>query len=181
MKNAILLHGAGGSQNEFWIPWLKENLEKKGYEVWAPQLPDTNNPQLKNWLPFVLDGGKFNEETVIVGHSAGCPTILAVLEELKVKIKQAILVAGYSHPTSKDGATGVLKENYNWEKIKSNIEQIIFINSDNDPWGCDDVQGREMLDNIGGIQIIMKGEGHMGSGSFNQPYKEFPLLLKLIE
>ena len=65
-------------------------------------------------------------------------------------------------------------------KIKSNVKDIIFINSDNDPWGCDDKEGYYMFENIGGTLIVRHGEGHMGSNDFNQPYKEFPLLEKLI-
>lgn len=38
-----------------------------------------------------------------------------------------------------------------------------------------------MLDHLGGMQIIKHGEGHMGSDKFKQPYKEFPLLIKLIQ
>ena len=38
-----------------------------------------------------------------------------------------------------------------------------------------------MFDTFGGTLIIRHGEGHMGSNAMNQPYKEFPLLLKLIE
>lgn len=38
-----------------------------------------------------------------------------------------------------------------------------------------------MMNMAGGIQIIIKGEGHMGSNYFKQPYKEFPFLRKLIE
>lgn len=182
MKNAIILHGTGGSPEVFWHPWLKEVLEKKGYDVWIPQLPDTDNPQLKTWLPYILENGKFNEETVIVGHSAGAAIILALLEDLDEKIRKAILVGGYCMSTGKDGVNGVLRKVYDWEKIsKSTKEKLIFINSDNDPWGCDDFQGRRMMDMAGGIQIIIKGEGHMGSNSFNQPYKEFPLLEKLVE
>ena len=52
---------------------------------------------------------------------------------------------------------------------------------DNDPWTCDDKQGRMMLDHLGGVQVIPKGEGHMGSTTYNQPYKEFPLLVKLVQ
>jgi hypothetical protein len=37
-----------------------------------------------------------------------------------------------------------------------------------------------MFDHLGGTLIVRHGEGHMGSDSFNQPYKEFPLLEKLI-
>ena len=75
----------------------------------------------------------------------------------------------------------ILQPKYNWEQISKNVKQIVFINSDNDPWGLDDVEGRYMFDHLGGMQIIKHGEGHMGSDKFQQPYKEFPLLIKLIE
>lgn len=181
MKNAIILQGAGETTESFWLPWLKKELEKKGYEVWLPQLPNNDDPQLEKNLPFVLKNGKFTEETVMVGHSAGCPLILSILENIGVKIKQAILVAGFSTPLpGEDAANKILQENYKWKKIKENVADIIFINSANDPWGCDDKQGRNMFNNLGGSLIINK-EGHMGSDSFNQPYKEFPFLLKLID
>ena len=43
-----------------------------------------------------------------------------------------------------------------------------------------DKQGRKMFDNLGGT-LITNNEGHMGSDSFNQPYKEFPFLLRMVE
>lgn len=181
MKNAIILQGAGETTKSFWLPWLEQELEKKGYEVWLPQLPDNDDPQLEKNLPFVLNNGKFTEETVFIGHSAGCPLILAVLENINVQIKQAILVAGFATPLpGKDAANKILQESYDWEKIKQHVKDIIFINSVNDPWGCDDKQGRLMFDNLGGT-LIINNEGHMGSDTFNQPYKGFPFLLKLID
>jgi predicted alpha/beta hydrolase family esterase len=67
----------------------------------------------------------------------------------------------------------------NWPNIRSHAEQFVFINSDNDPWGCDDKQGKIMREKLGG-ELIVLHEGHMGSTTYNQPYKEFPLLLDLI-
>jgi len=180
MKNAIILQGAGETQKSFWLPYVKKELEKRGYEVWLPQLPGINNPQLEEVLPFVLKGGKFTDETVIIAHSAGCPLALSVLESINVKIKQAILVAGYSSPLP-EGANGILQEKYDWEKIRNHIEDIVFIHSDNDPWGCNDKQGKRMFDKLGGTLIIKHGEGHMGSDSFNQPYQKFPLIITLVE
>lgn len=181
MKNAIILHGTGDSPEGFWFPWLKKELEEDGYEVWVPQLPDAEDPQLDKWLPFILENGKFTEETVIIGHSAGAAVILSVLETLEIQIKQAILVSGYSFSTGTEGINGIIKKVYDWEKIsKGTVEKLIFVNSDNDPWGCDDFQGRFMLNKAGGIQIIIKGEGHMGSNYYNQAYKEFPLIKNLI-
>jgi len=181
MKNAIILHAMDDSPDNHWYPWLKSQLEQKGYHVWLPQLPDDKNPQINVWVPFIMEGGQFSENTVIIGHSAGAAVILSVAQDLKVKISQAILVAGFS---TYPGGDGILKPKYNWEKIKSNVAQMIFINSDNDPYGHNDVRGREMLDNLnmdGGIQIIMAGQGHFCENTFGHSYKEFPFLLTLIK
>ena len=179
MKNAIILHGTGTKNTEFWFPYIKEKLEEKGFDVWLPQLPNDETPNIKEWLPFVLENGKFTAETVLIGHSAGSQLILSILEKITIQIKQAVLVSGYAGSLRIDGDSAE-KPGLDWEKIKENVSDIIFINSDNDPWGCNDIQGRIMFDKLGGTQIIRHGEGHMGSTTYHQPYKEFPFLAKLI-
>jgi predicted alpha/beta hydrolase family esterase len=181
MLNAIMLHGSGKTPNSFWYPSIKNLLESQLYRVWAPQLPEPipKSPELKVQLPYVLENGEFNEETVIIGHSAGCPLTLSVLENIDVRINRAVLVSGFTKPLE-NYPNLILQEKYDWKKIKQNVRDLYFINSDNDPWGCDDKQGYHMFKNLGGTLIIRHGEGHMGSDTFNQPYKEFPLLEKLL-
>ena len=58
MKNAIILHAMDDSPNNHWYPWLKSQLEQKGYDVWLPQLPDDKNPQISVWVPFIMESGK---------------------------------------------------------------------------------------------------------------------------
>lgn len=182
MKNVVILHGTSETPNHFWYPWLKNELEKKGYSISIPPLPDADHPDLKNWLPVALKEN-YNEETVLIGHSAGGPLQLSILETIDIKIKQAILVAGYARSKGDNKEKElILQEKYNWEKIATHVDDIILLNSDNDPWGCNDIEGRYMLDQLGrGKLIVMKNEGHMGSEMYNQPYKEFPSLLKLID
>jgi len=181
MKNAIILHGTNCNPNSYWIPSIQKFLEELGYEVWVPALPDADKPDLKKWLPFVLKKGKFNKDTILIGHSAGSPLILSILENINVTIHKAILVAGYSQMKSKDGNPLILQKTYNWKKIKKNIKDIIFINSSDDPWGCNDKEGLRLFKHLGGTLIIREGEGHMGSNRFKQPYRTFPLLEKLLE
>jgi hypothetical protein len=180
MKNAIIFHGQGGTPNSFWIPWLKHELENKGYAVKVPQLPDADNPSFQSWLPTALAQGPFDSETIIIGHSAGVPLILRLLENIQVKIKQIILVAGFCTPLGSDTSDPIINPKWNWKKIRENVGDIVIINSDNDPWGCDDKQGKTMHENLGGKQIVLH-EGHFGSDTFKQPYDTFPLLLKLID
>lgn len=179
MKNAIILHGTSCNPDSFWQPSIKKYLESKGYEVWVPTLPDTDNPDLKKWLPKVIGGGKFTPETILIGHSAGCPLILSVLENINITIHKAILVAGYAK--LKNETSPILQKKYNWKKIKQHVKDIIFINSSDDPWGCNDKAGLYLFKHLGGTLIIREGEGHMGSNKFNQPYLRFSLLEKLLD
>lgn len=181
MKNALILHGTACTPNSFWHPSIKRFLEARGYEVKVPQLPQADRPDLKNWLPAALDFN-FNEETILIGHSAGGPLVLSVLENIAVTIHKAILVAGFARPIGeKQEADPILQETYDWKKIKNNVKDLIFINSNNDPWGCDDKEGLYMWQNLGGTLILGEGESHMGSDKYNQPYTQFPLLEKLLE
>lgn len=180
MKNAVIIHGTGTRNDQFWFPWLKKELEAKGYTVWLPQMPNADHPNLEEWLPFIMDQTPFSEDTILIGHSAGAQLILSILERIPKPIRQAILVSGYARAlraSADDESDGPV----DWKKAHGKCRKIIFINSDNDPWGCDDAQGRIMQENLGGDLIVAKGEGHMGSATYNQPYKEFPLLVRLLE
>ena len=149
--------------------------------MWIPLLPNADHPDLKNWLP-VAQEGSYTKDTVVIGHSAGCPLALSVIEKLTSPIRLAILISGYARQKPEwKNPEKILQPSCDWKKIKKNVKELIYINSDNDPWGVDDIEGRYMFDHLGGMQIIKHGEGHMGSDKFKQPYKEFPLLIKLIQ
>jgi predicted alpha/beta hydrolase family esterase len=178
MKTAAIFHSAGSRGDSFWYPYAKRALECQGYDVFAPDLPDADAPTLAAWLAVALEG-KYTDESILIGHSAGCPLILALLERLETPVQQAVLVAGFAR-ANKYVPMAMLKDKYDWELIRRNVKELIFINSDNDPFGCDDEMGRYMFDQLGGTFIVRHGEGHMGSDSYNQPYKEFPLLARLI-
>lgn len=180
MNNAIILHGTRDKNTDFWFPYLKEKLEEKGFTVWLPQLPNSDVPNLRDNMSFVLENGTFSENTVLIGHSSGAQLILSILGKLQTPIKQAILVSGYAKELRATPEDAKNEQDFKWDQIKGKSRQFIFINSDNDPWTCDDKQGRIMLDQLGGMQIILHGEGHMGSTYYKQPYKEFPFLVSLI-
>lgn len=179
MKNAIIFHGTDCKPTDYWYPWLQKELENTGYKVAVPYYPEINHESIDTFLPKTLASHKFDEETVLVGHSAGGPLLLSILESIETPVKQAILVAGYSRRPENKQLDPVLQKNYDWQKIKNSVSDIVFINSINDPWGCDAEQGRFMFDQLGGTQII-RNDGHFGSTTYNQPYPRFPLLKTLI-
>lgn len=178
MKNAIIFHGTECKPEDFWYQSLKANLESRGFMVELPHYPTINRVPIAEFVEEVLKNHQFDAETVLVGHSSGSPLILALLERINVQIAQAVLVAGYSSKIG-DEADPILQPSYDWAKIKANNQDFVVINSTNDPWGCDDKQGRAIFDQVGGTQII-KQDGHFGSITNNQPYEEFPLLEQVV-
>jgi len=174
---AIIFHGTGCKPEEFWYGWLKKELERTGYQVVLPHYPEINREPISQFLPKVLKKHTFDEEIVLVGHSAGASLLLSILENIDAVIPKAILVAGFVRPLPSTPKSGepILQDSYDWDKIKAHVKDVYFVNSTNDPWGCDDKQGRIMFDHLGGTQII-RNDGHFGSVSMNQPYPEFPLL-----
>jgi len=179
MKKAVLLHGTGGTPDNFWFAWLTEQLRKAGFSVQAPQLPQADKPDLKAWTSFAFQNLKFDDETMIIGHSAGCPLTLSILSEITHPVRRAILVAGFIRLKEMKDDDVMLMKSPDWEKMKSNARSFYFFNSDNDPWGCDHKQGESLREKLGGTLIVQTGEGHFGSKTFDQPYPTFPMLREI--
>ena len=97
MKRVFIVHGWGGRPDEAWFPWIKKELEDKGYKVFIPAMPETDEPKMELWIPFLSQlVGKPDLNTFFVGHSIGCQAIIRYLETLPegVKIGGAVFVAG---------------------------------------------------------------------------------------
>jgi predicted alpha/beta hydrolase family esterase len=178
MKNAIIFHGTDDNPDRYWYKWLGKELEKDGYSVEIPYNPTINKEPIATFLPKVLKQHTFYKDTLLVGHSAGGPLILSILEHIDNPLRKAVLVAGYCTHPDDQMEDPILQEKYNWGKIKQNVREIIFINSVNDPWNCNDIQGRMMFDQLGGTQVILN-DGHFGSIPKKQVYDTFPLLRTL--
>lgn len=174
MKNAIIFHGTDCTPDEYWYEWIAQKLRQKWYSVEVPHYAELNHENIEVFLPKVLSNHKWNTETVLIGHSAGVPLILSILEQIHIKIAQVVLVAGFF-----EGTDPILQAEYDWEKIRKNGENITIINSDNDPWGCDDKVGKLLQERIGG-NLIIKHEWHFGTWTYNQPYPTFELLDQII-
>ncbi|MCL5091009.1 MAG: alpha/beta hydrolase [Patescibacteria group bacterium] len=181
------MHGAGNDSSGNWFPWLKKELEKKGYLVWVPDLPNPDEPTQDEWLKTIFSHGwQFDSGSVLIGHSIGATLILRILEKLpeEIKIDKAILVAGTLDIGTNSAhfiyKRGLVKEPFSWGKIKKSAKEFYFIHSDNDPYECDFKHGEVMQKKLGGELIIKKGEGHFNLEKESE-YKQFPFLLELLE
>jgi hypothetical protein len=135
-KKLIVIHGWEGNPTGGWFPWLKTEMERNGWEVLVPAMPNTNNPELFEWLPFLKQtADKVDENTFMVGHSLGCITILRFLESLPAKeqIGGAILVAGFDNPLKSKELKNFFQEPIRWQEIKTKCKKFVAIHSMDDP------------------------------------------------
>lgn len=182
MKNALILHGTNSSPDDNWFPWLKKELENKGWKVWVPNLPQSDQPNIKHYNKFILEGKgwKFDKESVIVGHSSGAVATLGLLQDLpeNLVINKTVLVSSFKNNLGWDNLDGLFEKSFDFEKIKKQAKQFIFIHSDNDPY-CPLEHAKYLADKVDGKLIIKRGQGHFNLEK-NKKYKKFPFLLEVI-
>ncbi|MBI2005242.1 MAG: serine hydrolase family protein [Candidatus Aenigmarchaeota archaeon] len=143
-KRVFIIHGWGSSPKRNWKPWLKRELDKKGYKTFVPVMPDTNHPKIEKWINNLSKiVGIPDSDCYFIGHSIGCQTILRYLETLQkdVKVGGVIFVAGWFHLNpdafeeegDEEIANPWLKTPIRWNKITTHTKNFVAIFSDNDP------------------------------------------------
>lgn len=77
MKRVFIIHGWDGNPDEGIFPWLKKELETKGFQVCNPAMPEPLKPQIDEWVKFLAEQvGTPDKDTIFFGHSIGAQTIL---------------------------------------------------------------------------------------------------------
>jgi predicted alpha/beta hydrolase family esterase len=170
-KKIFIIHGWDYTPDMHWYPWLKTELEKKGYEVVAPNMPNTSIPMIKEWVNFLGKVvGKIDKNTFFVGHSIGSQTIMRFLEKQpsKNKIGGCVFVAGWFNLTNLEDkeiesiAKPWIETKINTEKVMEVANKIIVLLSENDPFNCL-IENVEKFKEINAKVIIEKNKGHYTS------------------
>lgn len=137
MKRAFIIHCWDGRPDYCWYPWAKKELEKSGFQVNVPAMPETELPKMDKWVPKLRKlVGSPDKDTYLIGHSVGCITILRYLESLEKdqEIKGVVLAAGFTDDLGYKELKNFFQTPIDFEKIKSHCENFVAIHSDNDPY-----------------------------------------------
>lgn len=184
-KRAYLIHGWGGKPEEGFRPWLKKELESRGYIVESLAMPKSDTPRIENWIPFLLEKiPSPDENTVLVGHSLGAPALFMYLEKLpkNIHVGKVVLIAGSFKqindlsPQDKIIAKPWLETQLDYKKIDHAAKSIIAFFSDNDPW----VPLKENSKIFKKLHAKIIIEHNMGHYNEDAGIKEVPEILKEI-
>lgn len=160
-----------------WMGWTKKQLEERGYSVTCPIITDVWRAPYQQWREE-LDKITIDENTVLVGLSAGGYALLRYLGESGLKVQKVILVA----PGSKFNATEQdplpsKQEFYSFEILPNLRDQIrdrvtIFVSND----GPEILKSVEFYQNILDAELIKLDD----LGHFSFLINELPELLEEI-
>ena len=183
MKQAVILHGASADHTSNWFPWLKEQLEANGYQVWVPDLPGAEKPSLRRFVEFLKQNYPFdlNDEVTLIGHSVGAVAILSWLQSLpqETRVGNCYLVAAFIDDLGCEMMKDFFNPQLEFSKIKGKAEKLNFIYSDDDPFiATKDVEF--LSGQVDGELHLIKGQKHFAIDPGGPQYKEFPFLLDLI-
>jgi len=183
MKSVLILHGLGNNSQGNWFPWLKKELESKGWKVWVPDLPQSDKPNVKRYNEFIFSNKdwELNDKSVLIGHSAGAVAILGLLQELKnnQQVDTCVLVGSFKDNLGWNVLDGLFEKPFDFEKIKKHAKRFVFVHSDNDPH-CPLEHAKYLAEKLGGKLIVKKGQGHFNLKEGSE-YKKFPLMLEILE
>ncbi len=158
--NYVLLHGFKGNSGGVFFPWLKKGLERNNLKYQAPDLPNPANPTEQEQVNFVLNNCRFDENTVLFGHSLGAVVAMKVLEKLDHKIAGLVLAGGFVEPKFKDKKRPYNNKFvwvFNFKKIK-NMAGFVKILSDPADFAVPLEQGKILAEKFGCQLIEQNGQ-----------------------
>lgn len=144
MKRVFIIHGWDGAPEEGVFPWLKSELEKKGFVVFNPAMPNPLEPRIEEWVPFLAEQvGTPDEDTYFVGHSIGAQTVLRYVASLSEgpSVGGAVFLAGwlnltdaaYEDEDDREIGRPWRETPIDWENAKRRARKYVAIFSDDDP------------------------------------------------
>ncbi len=164
----IIVHGWGGNPNSDWHPWLKNELEMKGFTVEVPKMPNTSEPQIDAWVSHLKKiAGKLDRETCFIAHSIGCQTVMRLLEKdgCNGKIGKVIFVAGWFRLDNLEDekaeaiARPWINTPIDFKKVKQKISKLTVFLSSNEPYGFVDDNAKMFREKLGAKVILEKKQG----------------------
>ncbi len=174
MEKYIILHGSFGSNEGNWFPWLKNELQAKGKQVFVPQMPiGIKKQNYKSWSNE-LDKLAIDKNTIIIAHSIAPVFVCKYLINNKTKVKKLIFVCGFNNYLGINPDYDAVNESMffdNLEDIKEYCNDIICFYSDNDPYVNYDAE-KQFADKITDKQFVIKGGGHINSETGFDKFEE---------
>jgi len=133
--NVILMHGYEGRGGQGWFFETKKFLEKRGFNVYNPDFPNSDKPKYLEWKEFFESNilPKINENTFFIAHSLAPTFLIKYLSENDLKLGKVYFIAPAVRKNADIPEIDEFFEDFDLQKVKKLIKEISVIYS-NDPY-----------------------------------------------
>jgi len=174
-----LIHGYTASPDSNWFQDFKKKLENENIEICILNMPNSQNPKLSEWINHLEKSiNDINEQTIFVGHSLGCVTILNFLNNSNAtKIKGLFLVSGFVESSPISALNEFVKPplNYNYLKqLTPNNIAISAIDDDIIPYEYSKTMAEKLN---ASFTLLKEGKHFIDRDNFT----EFPFLIEEVQ
>ncbi|NTV31137.1 hypothetical protein HGA91_04150 [candidate division WWE3 bacterium] len=168
-RKVIIVHRWEGTPEADWYPWVHEQLTQSGYVVEIPEMPNTQAPDISEWIRTLHRIIPVPDERItLIGHSIGSQAILRYLATFftPLTLGGVILVTPWLNLTQaatqgvEQIAAPWLTTPINMGRIRSHRIRYTAIFSDNDPFVP--ITDAEIFRyQLGAKIVVEKSAGHM--------------------
>lgn len=165
---------------DIFFPWLKNELENQGIQVFIPPMPNVIISHSADWVAAIKKAVDMPDvKTYFVGHSLGVIAILRYLESLteNEKIGGAVFVAGFAESIGYHKLENFFTTPLDYKKVKGQIiKKFVAIHSDNDTF-VPKVESERLREKLGAELIVVSGAWHFDD---SDGFKELPAALEVL-
>lgn len=186
MENkVIILHGCADPEemdpahrfyDKHWIPWVKRQLEARGFVVEAPLMP---NPWAPNYEAYKAEFEKttISENDILVGHSCAAAFLTRWLGETQQKVRKTIFVAPWKIADGTNEARVAFYGHPIDPSVRALVGELVIFTSNNEQ---EDGKKSAAIfhEALGGRVIELSNHGHYIIGDMGT--EEFPELIEEI-
>jgi predicted alpha/beta hydrolase family esterase len=188
MKRAYIVHGWASSPQDCWFPWLSGELEKRGYSVVVPAMPEPKDPEPEAWLRTLEQEIGSIDGAVLVGHSLGVRA-LSLYVQSRPQTEKATLfvsVAGpftfpthdHPHPRAQATRDRWKDKELDTKTLRVRVERFVGVYCPEDPWVPYD-NAQWMKENLDATIIEEHNKGHFRA--YEDNILELPSVVTVIE
>ncbi|WP_196890352.1 RBBP9/YdeN family alpha/beta hydrolase [Aureivirga marina] len=173
----IVVHGYTATANSNFFPALKAELENENVEVQVLNLPNSMHPVFEDWINYLAkEIPHYDENTIFVGHSLGCVSILNFLQKKEIKIRGLYLVSGFVEEVPIPELEPFVKPKIDYAKIMK-IAFIRVVYSAKDDYIIPYKLTEKMAEKLRARFILLEEGKHFKD---RDGFTKFPLLERMI-
>ncbi|MBU0531196.1 MAG: alpha/beta fold hydrolase [Candidatus Uhrbacteria bacterium] len=171
----ILIHGFNANPEMNFHPWLRDELQKEGFEVLAPALPFSGEPVLADWLKAMEEQvGRLDPDDIILGHSLGGVMALRYLEAAEMTgTPRAVVLVAAPWNLKKNAMQSFFTHELDADVLMWKANDFIIVHSKDDD--------KVPFDHAEKYAKMLKGKLLTREGEDHYMAEQYPVLLKIVQ